>query len=536
MVTAGSGPAGSRPSCRSSHASIVDRAPGLQSVVAKQWPTHRGAASKRPRAAQGVHHVASMTNVVWANESSHDDSWWSPRVLGPKARVNACTVRAHGPCRCRPRRRYAKGTTTTRLLPIWARGTLQIGPAASSVTTMSSPCEVSRSEASSVARWPAPCSRQASPIARCTQGVGDAVPRGGPLIVTTQNGRRLGAVAMAARTTRLAVAAGRRGSRAATWSWGLTGGSILAQATGAARLPARRRWGRLRAMSKEKDDRILWIGQLIAPGEEGPKTVRVWTEGGAPGPDSRFEEIADPFVDSSSEPTVWMRANRPALPGGVSGHVGETRLAPPVRARKVLGIGRNYRAHAAELGNDVPQTPLLFLKPGTCLLADGAGLALPRGYERIDMEAELVVVIGSRAKSIEPADAWHHVAGYCLGNDVSCRDLQRADKQWTRAKGFDGFGPLGPFIRLTPPGFRPPVEQMKIVGYLDDTLVQRGAIDDMVFDIPTLLAHITACMTLEPGDLIYTGTPAGVSPLTPGACTAVGMEGFELGRLANRVV
>lgn len=287
-------------------------------------------------------------------------------------------------------------------------------------------------------------------------------------------------------------------------------------------------------MSTPSNERLLWIGRVVAAGEARPRTVRVWTDGTPPDPGSRFEEIADPFDDPDAD--VWSNAHGPALPGGLAGRIGECTIAAPVRTRKIIGVGRNYRAHAEELGNEVPTTPLLFFKPATCLVADGAEIALPRGYERIDMEAELVVVIGLRARKIPKSAAWNHIAGYCLGNDVSCRDLQRRDKQWTRAKGFDGFGPLGPFVRVTPPGFRIPSETMRIRGYLNEQLVQDGSVADMIFDLPTLLEHITECMTLEPGDLIYTGTPAGVSPLTPGSRTAVSMEGFELGRLINPVV
>jgi 2-keto-4-pentenoate hydratase/2-oxohepta-3-ene-1,7-dioic acid hydratase in catechol pathway len=151
------------------------------------------------------------------------------------------------------------------------------------------------------------------------------------------------------------------------------------------------------------------------------------------------------------------------------------------------------------------------------------------------MESELVVVIGRRARDVEPERAWQYVGGYTLGNDVSNRDLQRDDKQWTRAKGFDGFGPLGPMLRLTEPGWVLPVSELRIRGYLDDERVQDGSLGDMIFDIPTLLAHITQCMTLEPGDLIFTGTPAGVSALSPGNLCRVELAGMALGQLSNPV-
>jgi 2-keto-4-pentenoate hydratase/2-oxohepta-3-ene-1,7-dioic acid hydratase in catechol pathway len=260
----------------------------------------------------------------------------------------------------------------------------------------------------------------------------------------------------------------------------------------------------------------------------------VRTDGHAPGHDDRVEEIADPFADAGGDP--WALASAVAAEGGLSGALGEFELSFPVHARKVIGIGRNYRAHAKELGNEVPETPLTFFKAATCLLASGAPIELPGGYDRIDMESELVVVIGRRAKNLAAGEAWDHVAGYALGNDVSNRDLQKRDKQWTRAKGFDSFGPLGPFVRLTAPGFVLPVEDARIQGFLNDERIQDASLADMIFDLPTLLSHLSECMTLEPGDLIYSGTPAGVSPLSSGDVCRVELSGFELGRLTNPVI
>ncbi|MEE9386049.1 MAG: fumarylacetoacetate hydrolase family protein [Nannocystaceae bacterium] len=262
--------------------------------------------------------------------------------------------------------------------------------------------------------------------------------------------------------------------------------------------------------------------------------MRVRTDGAAPGPESEVEEIRDPFAGSGAD--AWSRAHEGRVEGGLSGPLGRFALVAPVHARKVIGVGRNYRAHAQELGNEVPSRPLLFLKAATCLVACGAPIVLPRGYERIDMEAELVVVIGRMARGVTAASALKHVCGYCLGNDVSNRDLQRQDSQWTRAKGFDTSGPLGPFVRLCEPGALLPMEGMRIRGYLNDELVQDGRVGDMLFDIPTLVAHISETMTLEPGDLIYTGTPAGVAALQPGAFVRIEMRGFELGTLTNPVV
>lgn len=270
---------------------------------------------------------------------------------------------------------------------------------------------------------------------------------------------------------------------------------------------------------------VLWIGRAD-PGD-GARTIRVRTRGPAPGPEDIAEEIDDPFADEDGDP--WTLAAAPARGGGLRAPLGGLRLRPPVRPSKIVCVGRNYRAHAAELGNEVPSEPLLFFKPPSCLVVSGEAVALPRGYARIDMESELVVVVGRRARDVSAAQAWGHVAGYALGNDVSNRDLQKQDKQWTRAKGFDGFGPVSAFVRLTPPG--QPLPEAAIVGWLNGQVKQRAALADVVFDVPTLIAYISACMTLLPGDLIFTGTPEGVSALAPGDVVRVALEGFELGAL-----
>ena len=265
------------------------------------------------------------------------------------------------------------------------------------------------------------------------------------------------------------------------------------------------------------------------------ETLRTSTSGEAPGPDASWEPIADVIGaahDALESGDLHSLVSTAEVRGPARTLLADELLAP-LAPQKVFGIGRNYRAHARELGNEVPTTPLSFFKPPSCLQPSGAALALPRGYERIDMESELVVVIGRRARSIAASDAWDYVGGYALGNDVSCRDLQRSDKQWTRAKGFDGFGPVSAFVRVVEPGWVLPVETLEIVGYLDDLEVQRGSLAAMVFSIPTLLEHLSACMTLEVGDLVFTGTPAGVSALSPGQVVRVELEGLDLGRLVT---
>jgi len=271
----------------------------------------------------------------------------------------------------------------------------------------------------------------------------------------------------------------------------------------------------------------LWLAKISCAGE-APMTLRTRTSAAVPGPDQRWEPIADPFAAarlSGAEPRdpSVLAETSPAL--GEALRLIDRELLPPLEPSKIIGIGRNYAAHAAELGHEVPRSPLSFFKPPSSLLVSGRPLLLPRGYERIDMESELVVVIGRRAKAVAAEAAWDHVAGYLLGNDVSCRDLQRADGQWTRAKGFDGFAPVSAFLRLVAPGTVLAGEGLRIQGRLDDQLVQDGGVEQMIFSIPTLIEHLSACMTLEPGDLIFTGTPEGVSPLQPGQVVRVEAAG-----------
>ena len=280
----------------------------------------------------------------------------------------------------------------------------------------------------------------------------------------------------------------------------------------------------------------LWLAR--ARSEDGAVScLRCRTEGEAPGPLTAWEAIADPVRDARLREAPCdlhtLVAEAPALAAAAA--LTTARLLAPLEPQTVFGVGRNYRAHAQELGNEVPSSPLVFLKPPSCLIPSGDALALPRGYERIDMEAELVVVIGRRARGVAAAQAWEHVGGYLLGNDVSCRDLQRSDKQWTRAKGLDGFGPVSAFVRLAEPGEVLPVHTLELRAYLDDLEVQRGRLSAMVFSIPALIEHLSEHMTLEPGDLIFTGTPAGVSPLAPGQVVRVEIDGIALGGLVTPV-
>lgn len=196
---------------------------------------------------------------------------------------------------------------------------------------------------------------------------------------------------------------------------------------------------------------------------------------------------------------------------------------------KIVGIGQNYRAHAAEMGKGIPAEPLMFLKPPSALLAEGEAIERPDGYLRVDYEGELGVVIGRRAREVSVEDALAYVEGYTCVNDVTVRDLQQKDGQWTRAKGFDTFCPVGPAIAL---GLDP--RDLRITTRVNGVVKQDSRTSDMIFDVATLVAFVSRHMTLEPGDLITTGTPQGVGNLVPGDVVEVEIEG--VGVLRNPVV
>lgn len=204
-------------------------------------------------------------------------------------------------------------------------------------------------------------------------------------------------------------------------------------------------------------------------------------------------------------------------------------LRAPVRPSKIVCIGRNYAAHAKELGNEVPKAPLLFLKAPSAIIGPGGAIVLPKESSRVEHEAELGVVIGRRIKRASPDDALAAVFGYTCVCDVTARDLQKSDGQWSRAKGFDTFCPVGPWIEteLDP-------KDLRVSCSVDGVTRQDGRTSQMIFDIPTLLVTISAAMTLEPGDLVVTGTPEGVGPLEAGNHLVVAIEG--IGELAVGVV
>ncbi len=217
------------------------------------------------------------------------------------------------------------------------------------------------------------------------------------------------------------------------------------------------------------------------------------------------------------------------VPTGETLPLGEVRLLAPVIPSKVVCVGRNYAEHAEELGSEIPEEPLLFMKPSTAVIGPGDPIPLPPESERVDHEAELGVVIGRLCRRVTEQEAPSYILGYTCGNDVTARDLQKKDGQWTRAKGFDGFCPLGPWMQteLDAGG-------LEVVARVNGEERQRGRTSDMIFPPAMLVSYISRVMTLLPGDVILTGTPSGVGPLAPG--DRVEVEVDAIGVLANEVL
>jgi len=217
------------------------------------------------------------------------------------------------------------------------------------------------------------------------------------------------------------------------------------------------------------------------------------------------------------------------LPTGEEVDLADVLLLAPVLPSKLVCVGKNYEAHAAEFGGKVPDEPLLFLKPSTAVIGPNDPIRLLPISKRIDYEGELAVVIGRLARGVRAEDASRYILGFTCANDVTLRSLQRTDDQWTRAKGFDGSAPLGPWVQtdVDPAG-------IAVETRLNGDVVQRASTDDMVFGIAALLEYITTFMTLLPGDVVLTGTPEGVGPIADGDVVEVEVEG--IGTLANPVV
>ncbi len=229
-------------------------------------------------------------------------------------------------------------------------------------------------------------------------------------------------------------------------------------------------------------------------------------------PFARFERSGDSFQ----------------LDGSTYG-LDEVRLLAPCRPSKIVCLGLNYRAHAEETKLPIPVVPLIFLKPSTAVVNPEDDIILPRGYKRVDYEGELAVVIGKKAKDVREAKAKQYVMGYACFNDVTERHNQAADGQWTRAKSYDTFAPIGPWIetKLDP-------DDVKIETYLNGELRQSARTSGLIFGVSKLVSFISGVMTLLPGDVIATGTPSGIGRMNPGDVVEVKIEG--IGTLKNRVV
>ena len=208
----------------------------------------------------------------------------------------------------------------------------------------------------------------------------------------------------------------------------------------------------------------------------------------------------------------------------------DAELLPPVTPSKIVCVGRNYREHVRELGNEIPAEPMLFFKPVSSLLEPGGAVILPKLSSRVDFEGELALVIGRRVRHLEKEHDWRDVVrGFTLANDISARDLQKKDGQWARAKGFDTFCPVGPIVsdELDPDA------GLTIETHVNGERRQHASTLELIFSVPELLSAITGAFTLEPGDLVLTGTPSGVGPLKPGDQVEVSVPG--LGVLRNTV-
>ncbi len=236
--------------------------------------------------------------------------------------------------------------------------------------------------------------------------------------------------------------------------------------------------------------------------------------------------------DDPADLVVATLAGHPFAPAQLTGDrrpLSEVRLLAPVLPSKVVCIGRNYAEHAAEMGGPAPEAPVTFLKPSTAVVGPGDAVRLPASSNVVHHEGELAVVIGRLCRDLTPENALDAVLGYTCGNDVTARDHQKADGQWTRGKGHDTFCPIGPWIEteLDP-------SDLRVTCSVSGDLKQDGRTSQLLHDVPAVLAWITAFMTLLPGDVVLTGTPAGVGPLAPGDEVSVTVEG--IGTLSNPVV
>ncbi|MCB0132265.1 MAG: fumarylacetoacetate hydrolase family protein [Caldilineaceae bacterium] len=240
------------------------------------------------------------------------------------------------------------------------------------------------------------------------------------------------------------------------------------------------------------------------------------------------DKVVFPLLQAPYEEPLEEGVYAPIIDGGPI-PLDDLVLTAPVTPSKIVCVGRNYADHAAELGNEVPPEPLIFLKPPSVLIGPNADVIAPEISDRVDHEGELALVIGQRCRYLAEEDAYDVIFGYSVANDVTARDLQKKDGQWTRGKGFDTFGPIGPWVDTE---FTPAGRTLRVT--VNGDVRQESNTDLMIYSIPRILAFVTRFMTLEPGDVVLTGTPSGVAPVQPGDVMKVEIDG--LGILSNPVV
>jgi 2-keto-4-pentenoate hydratase/2-oxohepta-3-ene-1,7-dioic acid hydratase in catechol pathway len=257
---------------------------------------------------------------------------------------------------------------------------------------------------------------------------------------------------------------------------------------------------------------IVRIARFVHPASATIASGVAW--GVVEGPlDATRERLTVAAIEGHPFETIRLTGNRWVL--------SDVRLLAPILPSKVVAVGRNYLDHIQEMGNEAPVAPLVFLKPSTSVIGDGDYIRLPPDTAKVDHEVELAAVIGRPARDVSAENALSHVFGYTIGNDVSARDQQAADGQWTRAKGHDSFCPLGPWIEteLDP-------SDLRLTASVNGQLRQDSRTSHMIHNLPALIAYMSAIMTLLPGDVILTGTPAGVGPIVAGDTVTMEIEGI----------
>lgn len=244
------------------------------------------------------------------------------------------------------------------------------------------------------------------------------------------------------------------------------------------------------------------------------------------GPEGVFMGLVDgDSVESTESKDLADLSTRGCTPSGKTYSLDQLRVLPPAhRPSKIICIGLNYRSHINEMGWETPKVPIIFTKPSSAIVGPGDGIVIPRASARVDFEGESALIIGSRARNTHEGE--QHILGYTCMNDVTARDLQKTDPDWTRAKGFDTFAPIGPLISPVPP--------TTVETRLNGAVVQRSPLSDRVFGDKALVEYISTIMTLEPGDVVATGTPSGIAPMKAGDIVEVELDG--VGCLMNPVV